>query len=95
MHTCVRVPQSRRRVRQLARKAFGDEQPRFHATTQEGLGLAAEMHRNYVGAIERGEINPSFALLMRLSHGLELPVSELMVRYEAEAARREQASRRA
>jgi transcriptional regulator with XRE-family HTH domain len=63
--------------------------------TQEALGFAAEMHRNYVGAIERGEINPSFALLMRLSRGLELPVSELMLRYEAEAARREQPRRSA
>ena len=61
--------------------------------TQEGLGFAAAMHRNYVGAIERGEINPSLALLMRLSHGLELPISELMMRYEAEAARRGQTSR--
>lgn len=62
--------------------------------TQEGLGFAAEMHRNYVGAIERGEINPSFALLMRLCSGLELPVSELTRRCEAEVIQREQTRRR-
>jgi len=50
--------------------------------SQEELGYQAGLHRNYVGACERGEINLSFAVLLRLSHALEIPLSELMRRYE-------------
>ncbi|HEV7772153.1 MAG TPA: helix-turn-helix transcriptional regulator [Conexibacter sp.] len=50
--------------------------------SQEVLGFAASLHRNYVGAIERGEINPTLRTLMQLAHGLEVPLSELVVLYE-------------
>jgi DNA-binding XRE family transcriptional regulator len=46
--------------------------------TQEQLGADAALHRNYVGAIERGEINPTFRVLLKLCAGLRLPLSELM-----------------
>jgi transcriptional regulator with XRE-family HTH domain len=32
------------------------------------------MHRNYVGAIERGDINQTYVTLLRLSAGLNLPI---------------------
>lgn len=50
--------------------------------TQETLGFEAGLHRNYVGAIERGEINPTFRTLTYLMGGLRLPLSELVVLYE-------------
>lgn len=50
--------------------------------SQEQLGAEGGLHRNYVGAIERGEINPTFAVLMRLSAGLSIPLSELFALYE-------------
>ena len=57
--------------------------------SQEGLGGRAGLHRNYVGAIERGEINPTFATLLRVSRGLRLSLPELMTTYvEVEAERR-------
>ncbi len=31
--------------------------------SQEQLGFDAGLHRNYVGALERGEINPTFRIL--------------------------------
>ncbi|MGB2710822.1 MAG: helix-turn-helix transcriptional regulator [Conexibacter sp.] len=46
--------------------------------SQEALGDEAELHRNYVGAIERGEINPTFRVLLKLARGLGLPLSELI-----------------
>lgn len=46
--------------------------------SQEGLGLDADIHRNYVGSIERGELNPTYALLLRLARGLTSPLSELI-----------------
>lgn len=50
--------------------------------SQEVLGFAASLHRNYVGVIERGEINPTFRTLVQLAHGLRMPLSELVVLYE-------------
>jgi len=50
--------------------------------SQEELGYRAHLHRNYVGAIERGEINPSFRILMKLIKGLDVPLSELVALYE-------------
>jgi ribosome-binding protein aMBF1 (putative translation factor) len=46
--------------------------------SQEELGFRARLHRNYVGALERGEINPTFRVLLKLAKGLDLPLSELI-----------------
>lgn len=56
--------------------------------SQERLGFAAELHRNYIGAIERGEINPTFRVLLKLARGLDLPLSELIREQEQIAPRR-------
>jgi len=53
--------------------------------SQEGLAFQAGLHRNYVGAIERGEINPTFTTLMRLARGFEITLSELIRLYEERA----------
>jgi len=50
--------------------------------SQEHLGLTSGLHRNDIGAIERGEINPMFRILLQLSDGLALPLSELFTLYE-------------
>jgi transcriptional regulator with XRE-family HTH domain len=50
--------------------------------SQEGLGYRARLHRNQVGAIERGEQNPTFRVLLKLGRGLATPLSELMKTYE-------------
>jgi transcriptional regulator with XRE-family HTH domain len=50
--------------------------------TQEALGRESALHRNYVGAIERGEINPTFRILRKLATGLQLPLSELVTLFE-------------
>jgi transcriptional regulator with XRE-family HTH domain len=54
--------------------------------SQEDLGLRAGLHRNYIGAIERGEINPTFRTLLRLVDGLGVPLPEVIARYEAHVA---------
>lgn len=46
--------------------------------SQEELGFRAGLHRNYVGALERGEINPTFRVLLKLSTGLAFPLSEIV-----------------
>lgn len=46
--------------------------------TQEELGWRAGLHRNYVGAVERGEINPTLRIIIRLARGLAMQPSELL-----------------
>jgi transcriptional regulator with XRE-family HTH domain len=53
--------------------------------SQEELGQRSGLHRNYVGAIERGEINPTFRVLLKLQRGLQLPLSEIVALWEERA----------
>lgn len=55
--------------------------------SQEELGMRAGLHRNYVGAIERGEINPTLRVLLKLQAGLSMPLSELIASTEQEMSR--------
>ncbi|MGB2711490.1 MAG: helix-turn-helix transcriptional regulator [Conexibacter sp.] len=48
------------------------------ALSQEELGFRARLHRNYVGAIERGEINPTFRTLLTVAAGLDVRLSLLV-----------------
>jgi transcriptional regulator with XRE-family HTH domain len=50
--------------------------------SQEALGFGSTLHRNYVGSIERGEMNPTFRTLVRLTAGLRVRLSDLIVIYE-------------
>jgi transcriptional regulator with XRE-family HTH domain len=45
--------------------------------SQEALGQRADTHRNYVGAIERGEGNPTLASVVRLVLALGFPLREV------------------
>jgi transcriptional regulator with XRE-family HTH domain len=56
--------------------------------TQEGLAFASGLHRNFVGAIERGETNATFSTLLRTTSGLRVPLSELVLLYERNIAGR-------
>jgi transcriptional regulator with XRE-family HTH domain len=46
--------------------------------SQEELGFRAGLHRNYVGAVERGELNPTYGVLLRLCGGLGVGLAELV-----------------
>jgi len=54
--------------------------------SQEELGFQAGLHRNYVGAVERGEINATFRVLMKLACGLQVSFSELIEVFERQRA---------
>lgn len=47
--------------------------------SQERLGLETGIHRNYIGGIERGERQPTVALVARLAEALDQQPSELLV----------------
>jgi transcriptional regulator with XRE-family HTH domain len=50
--------------------------------SQEELGYRSGLHRNYVGAIERAEVNISFRTMLKLTGGMEVRLSELILLYE-------------
>lgn len=50
--------------------------------SQEAFGEQAGLHRTYVGDIERGERNITFAILLKLARGLRRPASELLRCFE-------------
>jgi transcriptional regulator with XRE-family HTH domain len=46
--------------------------------SQEELAHRSGLHRTYVGGIERGERNPSYTNIVRLSEALSVSPSELL-----------------
>jgi len=50
--------------------------------SQEAFAARCGLHRTYVGGIERGERNVSFANLLRVAQALDVRPSELLQRYE-------------
>ena len=46
--------------------------------TQIELAIKSGVDRNYVGMLERGERNPSYLSLLKISKGLGIPVDHLI-----------------
>jgi transcriptional regulator with XRE-family HTH domain len=55
--------------------------------SQEALGYAAGLHRNYIGGIERGELNPALTNIAKIAQALDLRSSQLLALAEVEARR--------
>jgi transcriptional regulator with XRE-family HTH domain len=51
--------------------------------SQEELADRGDMHRTYVGGIERGERNVSFRNLLKLADALDVRLSVLIELYES------------
>ena len=63
------------------KKKFGDNLRRLRLEreiSQEKLAEIADLHRTYVGSVERGERNVSLVNIERLAKALEISVNELM-----------------
>jgi transcriptional regulator with XRE-family HTH domain len=46
--------------------------------SQERLGELAGLHRNYIGAVERGEYNPTLVSMARIAKALGVTLAELL-----------------
>jgi transcriptional regulator with XRE-family HTH domain len=51
--------------------------------SQEELANRAGIHRTYVGGIERGTRNPSYASIVRIADALQIPASRIIEYAEA------------
>jgi transcriptional regulator with XRE-family HTH domain len=47
--------------------------------SQEALAERADLHRTYVGGVERGLRNPSLKSLARIAKGLGVKIAEIFV----------------
>lgn len=56
--------------------------------SQERLGEKSGLHRNYIGGVERGELNPTLSNIAKLAKGLGLQSSELLALTERLHTRR-------
>lgn len=66
---------------EIARKVFGEnvrKRRRKLGLSQEELADRAELHRTYVGSIERGERNVSLENIVRLAAALEVKPAALL-----------------
>ena len=57
--------------------------------TQQELGEHADVNYKFVGEIERGQQNPSFAVLVKIAAALSVELSELFI-FEKDALDRKQ-----
>lgn len=46
--------------------------------TQEKVAEYAELHKNYISSVERGERNISICNIERIAHALGVPMAELL-----------------
>ncbi len=49
---------------------------------QDAFALLANVDRSYYGKLERGERQPSIALMLRIANGLQLTGAELVAKVE-------------
>jgi transcriptional regulator with XRE-family HTH domain len=72
-------------LRQLVAKNIRRERNRINLS-QEGLAYRAEVHRTYIGAVERAEKNISVDNLERIAKALNVDISILVTGSSNETA---------
>ena len=68
--SCLKIAKALGRAIRARRESLG--------LSQEELAAGAGVHRTYLGAIERGERNPSLRNICRIARALSIPLSVLL-----------------
>jgi transcriptional regulator with XRE-family HTH domain len=66
------------------RKVFGNRLRELRiqrGLSQEKLGELADLHRNYVGGVERGERNVALLNIVKSAHALDVKPAKLLERF--------------
>jgi transcriptional regulator with XRE-family HTH domain len=58
-----------------------------HGLTQAQLAAGAGLRRHHLAAIERGEVDPTFLTLVRITRAVPVPLVELMLLFDERRAR--------
>ena len=53
--------------------------------SQEGFAAEVDLHRTYIGGIERGERNPTLTTIARIAKALDVPIWKLLREMERRA----------
>lgn len=53
-----------------------------HGVSQADLAARADLRRTHLAAIERGEVDPTFVTLVRLTRAVPAQLADLMLIYE-------------
>lgn len=63
------------------------EERENRSLSQEGLAALSGLSRTHIGEIERGVASLSFESLQAIASGLNMQISEIVLRYERKASR--------
>lgn len=73
----------------ISAEIFGNEVRRARidaGISQEGLALAANVERSYLGRVERGQSQPTLFVVLKVASALGVPASDLVMRVEKRLA---------
>ncbi len=65
-----------RKLKQLGKRIRHLRKEAGHS--QESFAFEVDLHRNYIGGIERGERNVSFLNLQQIALGLKIPLAKIL-----------------
>ena len=77
------------KARSLEHRHLGDavrELREQHGLTQAQLAAGAGLRRHHLAAIERGEVDPTFLTLVRITRAVPVPLVELMELFDERRA---------
>ena len=70
-------------VQLFAKRVRQEREKKEPLLSQEALADRAKLHRNYIGGLERGEINATLSNADKVAKALDMELAELLVEKES------------